>query len=358
MKQACKKRIAQRGVTLIELMISVTLGLLLSAVAAYVYQSVQLSSRNLEAQAIRNENANIIFDLIGRDLKQSGFFPVHFPLGTNKEIRGKFVDVLEGSPFANTISFQQAVFGCSNATLNVATGLCNPVVANAPDTVIVNYFTDDTFANSWEGTRRDCLGDDVELASFNGIQYNKARASPVIAVPNSTMTVAAPLLVQNIYSLSNVQTVTYYTNKDVITRSIRCDGNNVGSDGSQSPAMALVQGIEQMRVMYGLFDPAKKSFSVEQLYSATDVSNLPVVSVTNEKNKEVTSIRGWQRVATIQVCILTKTLDPNARQTSISGTFTDCDGTTVTPGAADKAIYKRQTRRFAVRNNIPATYQY
>jgi type IV pilus assembly protein PilW len=349
---------SQLGVTLVELMISVTLGLLLSAVATYVYQSVQTSSRNLEAQALRNENANIMFDLIGRDLKLSGYFPAHFPSEATDKFRGKFVDVLDGSPVLSTAAFRQAIFGCSNASLNTTSGLCNAPTANAPDSIIVNYFTDDTFANSWEGSRRDCLSSTIEQAAFSGFAYNKNRADPVSANPLPTSTVAAPLLIQNVYSLSGIETATYYTDRSVQTRSARCTGNNSDpATGTRSPPQPLVQGIEQMRISYGLFNPQKNSYSAEQLYSAAQVDALPVIQLTNPINKEITSITGWQRVATIQLCTLTKTLDPNARLTTGTATYADCDNILVTPANGDRAIYKRQIRRFTVRNNIPSSYE-
>ena len=349
-KFANKQR-RQRGVTLIELMISVTLGLLLSAIAAYVYQSVQTSSRNLEAQALRNESASIMFDMIGRDLRQSGFFPAHYPSQATDRFRGKFVDVLVGSPIVSTTAFRQAVFGCSNATFNTTTGLCNPAVANAPDSIVVNYFTADTFANSWEGTRRDCLTNTIEGATFGGFAYNLPRVSTTLPTPLPTTTVAMPLLIQNVYSLSGLETATFYTDRDIQTRSIRCAGNNAGAT-----VQPLVQGIEQLRISYGLFDPQKSSYSAEQLFTATQVDSLPIISVTNVINREVTNITGWERVATIQVCALTKTLDPNASLNASTATYTNCDNTVVTPAATDRAIYKRQIRRFTVRNNIPSSY--
>jgi type IV pilus assembly protein PilW len=342
----------QRGVTLIELLISVAIGLVLSAVAAYVYQSVQTSSRNLEAQALRNESATIIFDIVGRDLRQSGFFPVHFGSPSNPSFKGQFVDVLEGSAVLSTPAFRQAIFGCSNATFNTANGLCNPPTAGNPDSMVINHFTADTFANSWQGTRRDCLGDTIENAQFSGVTYNKLRASLTEADPLPTTTVAAPLLVQNVFSLSGVQTVSYYVGSNVATRSISCDGNNFNSVGE-----SLVQGIEQMRILYGVFDPAI-GFSAAQFLTADQVSALPPKTIQDPRTLATTTKSGWAFISSVEMCILTKTLDPSARLSNGSGSYTNCDGVTVTPAAGDRAIYKLQTRRFAIRNNINIAYGY
>jgi type IV pilus assembly protein PilW len=344
----------QTGVTLIELLISITIGLVLSAVAAYVYTSVQSSSRNLEAQALRNESANIIFDLIGRDLRQSGFFPAHFPSEASTLIRGSFVDVLVGSPVVSTPAFQQAVFGCSNATFNSETGLCNAPTAGAPDSIVINYFTDDTFANSWEGTRRDCLSQSVHTATFAGFKYNRPRVGGTIDPPPETATVEKPLLVQNVYQTSGLETSTFYLDRDVQTRSLRCAGNN------NPTSQPLVQGIEQLRITYGLFDPAaqdSRGFSTTQFYTASQVSALPDFARPDVEGEKRPPIRAWQRVSVAQVCILSKTLDPNARLSVANPTYTDCDDNVVAQAAGDRSIYKLQTRRFAVRNNLLKSYE-
>ncbi len=335
----------QRGVTLIELMISVAIGLLLVAIAGYVYVTVQSSTRNLEAQALRNETSQIFFDLIGKDLKYSGYYPAQFPgvTGTNvvtRGGRGQFNNIVNGALPA----FSQGIFGCSNATFNLATGLCNAAVTDAPDSLVINYFVDDTFGANWQGLRRDCLRDTIEAADFSGLKYNETRAGGATAT--STTTVALPLLVNNVYSLSGLETATYYFDQTIQTRSLRCNGNNPGS--TDQP---LVQGVEQLTVRYGVLNPDNGP-TAEQFYTAQAVSNLPIRTIIKDTGN--ISLTGWQRVSSLEICVLTRTLDPSARQESSSKTYTDCANTVVTQ--TDRFIYKREARRFAVRNNIPVSY--
>jgi type IV pilus assembly protein PilW len=339
----------QSGVTLIELLISVAIGLVLAAVASYIYVSIQATTRNLEAQSQRNEVANFVFDQIGREIKLIGYYPSHYPKSaTNVNNRGVF-----DKPFATTLrAFSQGVYGCSSASFNTTTGDCNPSVAGQPDSLLINYYADDTFPRPGMGIRRNCQNNGVEEAEFNGVKYNRVlsgnQATPVFT---STTTLAAPILVQNIYSLSNTQTATYYTDQQISTRSLTCWGNQaVGTPGAAF--QPFVQGVDQMVVRYGIFNPTA-NYSPASYLSAAEVTNLAPV-VVGLRSGDIT-YTGWQRVSTIRVCILTKTLDPNARQQINQGNYIDCNGTVVATTAADRAIYKAETRVFNVRNAIPTT---
>ena len=64
---------------------------------------------------------------------------------------------------------------------------------------------------------------------------------------------------------------------------------------------------------------------------------------------------GWQRVVSVQVCIVTKTLDNSVRQTA-TGTYLNCDNTAVSYTTADRSIYQRSIRTFGLRNNLTGTF--
>ena len=69
----------EHGLTLIELLISVTIGLLLAAAATYLFVSTNRISKVIDAKSQQQEVANIVLDIIGRDLKNAGFYPANFP---------------------------------------------------------------------------------------------------------------------------------------------------------------------------------------------------------------------------------------------------------------------------------------
>jgi len=64
----------QRGVSLIELMVAVTLGLIMVAGIGSVYLGTQQAYRTQTAQSIVQENGRFAIERLGRDIRQAGFF--------------------------------------------------------------------------------------------------------------------------------------------------------------------------------------------------------------------------------------------------------------------------------------------
>lgn len=327
----------QRGLTLIELLISVTIGLLLAATATYLFVSTNRVSKMIDAKSQQQETAGIVLDIIGRDLKNAGFYPADFPTTiASSKFQGAYTNIVS----AGVTAYDQGIFGCSGAVFDVATGTCPAAVATEPDSLVINYFSADNFDVEGVGTRQDCLRQNVEQAAFGGGKYNEARAGTGAA---RTGTVVLPLFVSNAYGLGSVYT--YEQDRQSIqTRSFRCAGNGPNA----KPYQPLIAGVVQLRIRYGVAS-ATTLESPARFHTATEVSALAPVDINGE------SKTGWQRVSSVQVCVLAKTLDSSVRQTA-SGKYIDCDGTQVSFTGADRAIYQQQTRIFGVRNNLTRTF--
>ncbi|GAA4359508.1 hypothetical protein GCM10023165_55700 [Variovorax defluvii] len=327
----------QRGLTLIELLVSITIGLLLAATATYLFVSTNRVSKVIDAKAQQQETAGIVLDIIGRDLKNAGFYPAGFPTTvTSSKFQGAYSNIVS----AGVRAYDQGLFGCSGAVFDVATGTCPAAVASEPDSLVVNYFSSDNFDVEGVGTRQDCLRQNVEQAAFGGFKYNEARAGTGSA---GTGTVVLPLFVSNAYSLGSVYT--YQQDRQSIqTRSFRCAGNGPTTRSYQP----LVAGITQLRIRYGVATAATLE-SPARFYTASEVSAMAPVDINGE------SKTGWQRVSSVQVCVVAKTLDSSVRQTA-AGNYIDCDGAQISFTGADHALYQQQTRIFGVRNNLTRTF--
>lgn len=327
----------QRGVTLIELLVSITIGLLLAAAASYLFVSTNRISKVIDAKSQQQEIAGIVLDIIGRDLKNAGFYPANFPsTAASSKFQGAYTNVVA----AAVPAFDQGVFGCSGAVFDVATGLCPTPVATEPDSLVINYFSADNFDITGVGSRQDCLRQNVELASFSGVQYNAARAGAGTA---GTSTVVLPLFISNAYGLGSSYTY-QQDNQSIQTRSFRCAGNGPNAN----PYQPMIAGITQLRFRYGVAS-ATTLEAPERFYTATEVSALGTVDINGELRT------GWQRVSAVQVCVVAKTLDSSVRQTA-TGSYTDCDNNTISFTGADRAIYQQRTRVFGVRNNLTRTF--
>ncbi len=322
----------QHGTTLIELMIAVAIGLLLAVSASYMFVSSQRISRVVDSRAQQQETAAIVMDFIGRDLKNAGFYPASFPSSADTAgVLGGYTNVVDSTK----VAFNQGLYGCSGAVFDTSTNTCPTAALTAPDSLVVNYFSSDDFTIDGVGTRRDCLKNSVDAVS-----YNVARAG---SGATTTTTVALPVFVSNVYSLGAAKSVAL-DRQTISTRSFRCAGS--GNAGVHQP---LFQGVEELRILYG---PAEAN-TVEapaRYYTATQMNTLSTAVINGETKTS------WQRVVAVQVCIVTKTLDNNARQVASAGSYVNCDGTTVNYSTADRSLYQRDVRVFGLRNNLTATF--
>lgn len=73
----------QSGVTLVELMVALTFGLLLILAAISLYVSNHQTFRRLESMSRINENARIAFELLGRNLRHAGSAPCRSNMVSN-----------------------------------------------------------------------------------------------------------------------------------------------------------------------------------------------------------------------------------------------------------------------------------
>ncbi len=322
-----------RGVTLIELMISMAIGLILAAAASYMFLTSQRIYKTIDTRGQQQETAAIVLDFIGRDLKNAGFYPATFPTtAAVPGFYGQYSNIVPSTP----VAYNQGVFGCSNAVFNpyASPPACPAAVSGAPDSLVVNYFSSDDFTVEGVGSRSDCL-----RGSVNTVTYNISRAG--VGATNTT-TVALPVFITNIYSLGSTTTLAL-DKQSVNTRSFRCAGNS--SSGNHRP---LFSGVEELRLRYGVSDGTTIE-APARFHTAAEVSALSALVVGG------VSKTGWQRVVSVQVCIVTKTLDNSVRQTA-TGTYLNCDNTTVNYTTADRSIYQRSIRTFGLRNNLTGTF--
>lgn len=321
-----------RGVTLLELMISVVIGLLLAAAASYLFVSTTRSSKTLDARAQQQETGAIVMEFIGRDLKQAGFYPAVYASDTSTAFYGQYANIVDPTK----VAYDQGIYGCSQGVFNttVAIRACPAATAGEPDSLVINYFTSDNFGSDGIGTRRDCLRQGVDTAP-----YNIARSGG----GSHTTTVALPVLVSNVYSLGAAAT-NVIDNQTVSTRSFRCEGN-----GNQGSAQPLLSGVQQLQFRYGVNDGSTVE-APARFYTAAEVGALPNVPINGE------TVTPWRRVQAVQVCVVVKTIDASARQVADQGSYIDCNGNTVAYTASDRSIYTRLVRVFGVRNNLTVTF--
>ncbi len=331
----------QRGFSLIELMVGIAVSLVLMAIASSIFVGGVRSSRAQEERSKQNETAQLVLEILGRDIRNAGTFPAMNP---GRPGDNQFIVSIEGFPktgFPGNVvnagfpAFNSGVYACADAKYDRTTGQCLSAGDNPnSDTLVINYFSDDTFPQTPDsfpgpgsGTRNDCLNQSVD-----GLTHNQAADANF-----------SPVLVTNIYSLGPTQTYEG-AQGTVSTRSFGC---LTLTNPLQQP---FFRGVEQLRFRFGLID-ATSGQSARRFYTITEMNALPLLLI-GDKNRTA-----WERVVSVEACIQTRSLENNARETPSTTTLKDCDGNDITGATANqpRPIVAITREVFNIRSTAGAT---
>jgi type IV pilus assembly protein PilW len=199
---------AQAGLTLIEMMVAVTIGLLLMIVIAQVYLSSMSTQRTQNDVTLLNESSRFAFDLVSRELRKAGF---------RNKWQQNSANVSEFCPTEAPLA-QSAYIGVNDAaTISTSSAdLSGTAIAisNSSDVLKVRFYGETT---SGTETMTDCHG----------------------------YPVAANQLVQD----------TLYVAPDPANNNeptLWCHTDNPApANGSHPGALPLVAGVESLQLLYG-----------------------------------------------------------------------------------------------------------
>ena len=345
------------GLTLVELMIGMAIGLLVVAVVTALYVHTQQSQRMLDRQSQSRETGAFVLELLGREIGNAGFYPSHFlPVASDPTQAGMYdtYPPLE-TPVSNPVNristdwqnsstgwpplaYQTGVYGCEGGEFNVQSASCPTPDLSQPDSLVINYFTGDvTLAASG---RHDCTRSSIEndTSNTNRFDATKSKTTPPVQ----------PLFVSNRYTLKS--TKQQVDGADHTTLSFACSGNGANPWGTVSAYQPIVSGLKALRFSYGVHS-GQGGREPQKFYTATEVSAMPAVQVMGE------SLTGWQRVTAIRVCVLSQTLGGGTRLEDTAGkekTYLDCSDTSQ-PQPAGQMI-ERFVQVFGVRNGLTHSY--
>ena len=273
---------------MVELMVSITIGLAVLTAILAVYASTSSASRNSEATTRMSEDAAVALNYIGNYIRMAGFsFPlVNAPANTATVGSGS-VQLIDRNFTGSGIRGCDAGFS-NPAVANTASLVCNSGTGSssivirfqgdARNTFPVNATTTPPYA----GDPTDCLGQGVAT------------------LVNSDF-VGAPQYAQ-IESRFFVRTGT-----NSGTTELFCAGNG----NAFSPAQPIMQYVENLRLTYGVADNSS-SQQVTQYLSASGVDLLPG-----------TVDQRWSRVVSVKICLVMRS---EAKDQNGPTTFRDCSG--------------------------------
>lgn len=291
----------QRGLTLIELMVSLVIGLVLAIVASSTYLYTKQAYNAVTENSQLEENGRFALNLLARNIQSAGFvmidpkssFP---PAASDIKIRG--CDFGMVNPLTATSSADIACLGST------------PTGTSRSASIGVFYDTDpyDTSGNKYQGF--DCLGNSaVVVPSTTG-------GSPTYQVRNyffvSTSTVQIPTGTTTMGQLSCVT-----------------DPRTTGATTGTFQMQPLIPGIQQLAVTY-LTPSAINKNTAQKAATATALETAGT----------------WSQVTAVEVCVLSKSIQTSGNDTSTQAT--DCYNQTFTP--LNGQTFRRFTTTVNLRN--------
>jgi type IV pilus assembly protein PilW len=321
------RRPSQRGLTLVELMVAITINLAIVIAAVYLYLGTRESQRAIDQTSEANEVGVYALRALGRDVVNAGFYPAVSSEGNENDLSA--YSNITGRP-----GYATGIYGCEGKTFDLTTGDCSTGAGG--DELVVAYFTNDAFGEAG-GQRKDCNGNDVGTATVNTSRVGTGAA---------TLPPTKPLLVANHYRLGAATTVVV-DGQSTSVRSLECRGNAAASTAYQ----AVISNIEQFQVTYGVFSTDDRT--VQRFYDAAAVSGLGTLPIEGKQ------LPPWARVASVRICVLSKTYGAPSRIADTAGTlrtYQACDGSSQQQAITDRATYKTYVQVFGLRNFLNKTY--
>lgn len=271
------------GLSLIELMVSITIGLVITIAVVSSYIGSLGATRVSEAQVRMNEDGQAALTILAQTIRMAGNNP-------------KQSGYASSAP-RNEITTTFIIRGCSgtfgNITATTATNYADLTCAGggSPHSIAVRYEADtyNTVPNAGQAT--DCLGQALPVITGSALI-----GAPSVAT-NVTYTVA-----DNRFYIGTTTAVT--------SPGLFCVGN-----GSVSP-QRLVENVEDLRFEYGTAPIAATTLTVAGYRTADEVDALSV-DVADR----------WKKVLTVRICVLVRSEEAVAPDTGSAG-YTQCDGTT------------------------------
>ena len=269
-----------RGLSLIELMVSIAIGLVVTIAVVSSYIGSLGATRVSEAQVRMNEDGQAALTILAQNIRMAGNNP-------------KQMDYANNTP-RNPITATFIIRGCDGTFSNITTEpdyidlTCTG--SGSPDSIAVRYEADIYNTVPISGSPTDCLGQTLPLLTGTALKGVPAVSTAV------TYTVA-----DNRFYIANSVAVP--------APGLYCKGNG------NATAQRLVENVEDLQFEYGTAPIAATTLTVAGYIAADAVDAL---SLDIEER--------WSKVLTVRVCVVIRSEEALAPDAA-SARYTQCDGT-------------------------------
>lgn len=267
----------QAGFSLVELLVSMSLGLVVTAALTVMYLSGGQAARNVDANSRLDDDARMALAAVTHELRQAGYNPGRDASGTKNDLGQK-----GWSLFACDTGFT----GASAAERDVDALRCN--TGGASFALAVVYEGDLNTGNNTAATGlpMDCVGKGVKEtgAGFHTMQ--------------------ARLYVED--------------------NALMCRGSG-GNGGKLGAAQALAENIESMAASFAVANPADAANQDVRGYLSASGINDPV----DPGLAALAPRERWNKVAAVHLCVVARSESPVLQDLGTAASYQDCHGADV-----------------------------
>ena len=298
-------RLHQNGFTLVELLISITLGIVVIGAMLVMYVTGAAATRYAAAQGQMNEDAQMALSVITQELRKAGYNPRRPTGPTSTAVN----DLGQGG---------WGLFACPNGFTDNTTLLVSGLTCNAGGSggalAVVSESDLVSGRNTAGNLPMDCIGNGIvaQGVSITGGNYYTAQSRLFIA--NNALTClgsggALPRLTLN-----------------------------------QVPQV-LAENIESMTFLFGIGSPADNKV-VQGYYSAAEINGVPADPVFAAIPA---LLDRWKKVVAARVCVVVVSEAPILRDTETAPSYLDCNDNSV--AIADGRLRRAYRTTVLLRNH-------
>jgi len=323
-----------KGFSLIELMVSLTIGLVIAVAAISAYLGAAGASKMSNAQSRMNEDAQAALNVLAQQIRMAGTNPVqanradafqHNPVFDPTYVGGSVTSygttsfsASSGGAAYNLSAF--SIRGCDGSFSSITStsnldSLSNCGTSTLPDSIAVSYEGDKYNTMPSGASAGDCLGQSVP--------------SITATFTSGTSTTATYYVVDNRFYVAN--------SSDGIPN-LYCKGNG----GSVQP---LVENVEDMQFLYGTVSSAATSntATVAGYLTAEDViTNAPTADAPGYS-------KAWGKVLTVRICVVVRSESPVVSNAA-SAKYYNCANPAVLTTAPDLRLRRAYSTTVVLRN--------
>ena len=308
----------QQGVTLVELMVALAIGLLVTVAMLKVYVDASRMYRFNEGLARVQENGRFALEFIRRDARVAGFWGCNSNAKPNpgiKEASDAYIDVDRyitgtegGDDDADSITFRSAT-GSGTLVTSDMSGTDGTITVDSASAL----------ATDTAALISDCEnGDLFQITGISETALAHAAGASANISPNLNKAYAAGARVYE------ARETTFSIQEDP-SSGVPTLYREVIGEGAQP----LVEGIQNMQILYGEDTDADADGTANR-YVAFGASGLDI-----------------DRIVSIRISVLVRSINNNLTTEPSPYTF---NGITVTPGSTDKYLRKVFTTTITLRN--------